>query len=46
MLAGMDRDQPEPQLRDSSVTDTDELLADVGYSAPEVAALRQKGTVA
>ena len=30
VLAGMERDQPEPQLRNSSVTDTDELLADVG----------------
>ncbi len=34
MLAGMERDQvPEPQLRSSSVTDTDELLADAGYDA-------------
>ena len=43
VLAGMDRDQPEPQLRDSSVTDTDELLAAAGYDAPELAALREKG---
>ena len=45
VLAGMERDQPEPQLRDSSVTDTDQLLADVGYSAPELADLRRKGTI-
>jgi alpha-methylacyl-CoA racemase len=46
VLAGMERDQPEPQLRDSSVTDTDELLGDAGYNAAQLAALREKGTIA
>jgi alpha-methylacyl-CoA racemase len=46
VLAGMERNQPEPQLRDSSVTDTDELLGAAGYSAAELAELRQKGTIA
>ena len=33
VLAGMERDQVPEELRSSSVTDTDELLADAGYTA-------------
>jgi crotonobetainyl-CoA:carnitine CoA-transferase CaiB-like acyl-CoA transferase len=43
--AGMDRDQP-PGRADASVTDTDELLGEVGYSAAEIAALREEGVAA
>jgi alpha-methylacyl-CoA racemase len=46
MFAGMDRDQPGPVVRDASVTDTDALLGEVGYSAAEIAALREQGAAA
>jgi alpha-methylacyl-CoA racemase len=46
VLAGMDRDQPGPVVRDAAVTDTDALLQEVGYSAAEIAALREQGVAA
>ena len=46
VLAGMDRDQPGPVVRDATVTDTDALLGEVGYSAAEIAALREEGVAA
>jgi crotonobetainyl-CoA:carnitine CoA-transferase CaiB-like acyl-CoA transferase len=46
MFAGMDRNQPGPVVRDASVTDTDALLGEVGYSAAEIAALREQGAAA
>jgi alpha-methylacyl-CoA racemase len=46
VLAGMDRDQPGPAVRAATVTDTDALLREVGYSAAEIAALREKGIAA
>ena len=46
VLAGMDRDQPGPVVRDATVTDTDALLGEVGYSAAEIVALREKGVAA
>jgi alpha-methylacyl-CoA racemase len=46
IFAGMDRDQPGPTVRDATVTDTDTLLREVGYSADEIAALREEGVAA
>ena len=46
VLAGMDRAQPEPVVRDATVTDTDSLLREVGYSASEIATLREEGVAA
>jgi alpha-methylacyl-CoA racemase len=46
VLAGMDRAQPGPIVRAATVTDTDALLGEVGYSAAEIAALRQDGVAA
>ena len=46
VLAGMDRAQPGPTVRDATVTDTDALLGEVGYSAAEIAALREEGVAA
>src|SRR3954447_4575348 len=46
VFAGMDRDQPGPVVRDATVTDTDALLEEVGYSAAEIAALRDEGVAA
>jgi alpha-methylacyl-CoA racemase len=46
VLAGMDRDQPGPVVRDPTVTDTDALLGEVGYSAAEIVALREEGVAA
>jgi len=46
VLAGMDRRQPGPVVRAATVTDTDALLAEVGYSAAEIAALRDEGVAA
>ena len=46
VLAGMDRGQPAPVVRDSSITDTDELLLAVGFDRVTVAALREEGVVA
>jgi alpha-methylacyl-CoA racemase len=46
VLAGMDRAQPAPVVRDASITDTDELLGAVGFDAATVTALRAEGVVA
>ncbi len=46
VLAGMDRAQPGPVVRDATITDTDALLEEVGYSAAEIAALREQGVAA
>ena len=46
VLAGMDREQPGPVVRDATITDTDALLGEVGYSAAEIAALREQGAAA
>jgi len=46
VLAGMDRGQPTPVVRDATVTDTDELLAAAGLDPHTVAALRAEGVVA
>ena len=42
----MDRAQPGPIVRDPTITDTDALLHEVGYSAAEIAALRDEGVAA
>ncbi|MGO9877642.1 MAG: CaiB/BaiF CoA transferase family protein [Acidimicrobiia bacterium] len=46
ILAGMEREQPSPTVRDATVTDTDALLAEFGYSAGEIAVLREEGAAA
>jgi alpha-methylacyl-CoA racemase len=46
VLAGMDREQPAPELRDVDITDTDALLEKAGYSSNEVGDLRERGVVA
>jgi alpha-methylacyl-CoA racemase len=46
VLAGMDRAQPGATVRDATTTDTDALLREVGYSATEIAALREEGAAA
>jgi alpha-methylacyl-CoA racemase len=46
VFAGMDREQPGPVVRDATVTDTDALLQEVGYSVAEIAALREDGVAA
>ncbi len=46
VLAGMDRNQPGPVVRAGTATDTDALLAEVGYTAGEIAALREEGVAA
>ena len=46
VFAGMDRAQPGPVVRDATITDTDALLREVGYSAAEIAALRDEGVAA
>jgi len=46
ILAGMEREQPSPTVRDATVTDTDALLAEFGYSAAEIAVLRKEGAAA
>ena len=46
VLAGMDRDQAMPVVRDPLSTDTDALLGAAGYDAAALAALREQGTVA
>ncbi|MCU1371910.1 MAG: carnitine dehydratase [Ilumatobacteraceae bacterium] len=46
VLAGMDHDQAAPVVRDSTLTDTDALLAAAGYDADAIAALRAEGAVA
>jgi alpha-methylacyl-CoA racemase len=45
-LAGMERDQPEPQTRDAAATDTDELLAAAGFTTEDITTLRDEGVVA
>ena len=46
VLAGQDREQPTPQIRDAGITDTTTLLADVGYSDEEIEALIDQGVAA
>ena len=46
VLAGMDRGQAGPVVRDPALTDTDALLREAGYSAAEIAALREEGVAA
>jgi alpha-methylacyl-CoA racemase len=46
VLAGMDHGQHAPVVRDGAITDTDDLLAAVGYDADAIAALRAEGAVA
>ena len=46
VLAGMDRAQTAPAVRDATVTDTDALLREVGFSDAEIAALREEGVAA
>jgi crotonobetainyl-CoA:carnitine CoA-transferase CaiB-like acyl-CoA transferase len=46
VFAGMQRDQPGPTLRDATITDTDALLGEAGYTAAEIAVLREKGVAA
>lgn len=46
VLAGMDHGQHAPVVRDGAITDTDDLLAAVGYDAHAIAALRAEGAVA
>jgi alpha-methylacyl-CoA racemase len=46
VLAGMDRAQPAPEARDATVTDTEALLGEAGFSAAEIAALRDEGVAA
>ncbi len=42
-LAGADREQPAPVVRDPGFDDTETVLADAGFSAEEIAALRGEG---
>ena len=46
VLAGMNRAQRDPQARDATVTDTEALLGEAGYSAAEIAAMREEGVAA
>jgi hypothetical protein len=46
VLAGSARPEGSYRVPDASVTDTDELLTDVGMSDTEVARLRKSGVVA
>ena len=46
VFAGMDRAQPDPEARDATVTDTEALLGEAGYSAAEIAAMREEGVAA
>lgn len=46
VLAGMDHGQAAPVVRDATATDTDALLAEAGYDAETIAALRAEGAVA
>jgi alpha-methylacyl-CoA racemase len=45
-LAGADRTQPGPAVRPPDFTDTDAVLREVGYSAAEIAAMREEGVAA
>jgi crotonobetainyl-CoA:carnitine CoA-transferase CaiB-like acyl-CoA transferase len=42
----MNRAQHDPQARDATVTDTEALLGEAGYSAAEIAAMREEGVAA
>jgi alpha-methylacyl-CoA racemase len=46
VFAGMQRPDEPYAARDATITDTDALLADAGYSADEIAKLRDAGVVA
>ena len=46
VLAGMDRDQAAPIVRDPGATDTDAILASAGYDAAAIEAMRAEGAVA
>jgi alpha-methylacyl-CoA racemase len=46
VLAGMDRDQRAPVVRDTTVTDTDALLEAVGLERDAIAELRAEGAIA
>jgi alpha-methylacyl-CoA racemase len=46
VFAGMDRRQAGPLVRDATVTDTDALLQEAGYTAAEIASLRAEGVAA
>jgi len=46
VLAGTDRDRTEFEVRDATITDTDELLAGAGLSPAAITALRDEGVVA
>jgi alpha-methylacyl-CoA racemase len=46
VLAGMMRAQLGPQVRDAAITDTDARLGEAGYTAAEIAELREEGVVA
>lgn len=45
-LAGMERAQQSPTVREASTTDTDALLRAVGYTPEEIATLREEGAAA
>jgi alpha-methylacyl-CoA racemase len=46
VLAGMNRDQPAPVVRDASITDTDALLLAAGFTEATLRALHAEGVVA
>jgi alpha-methylacyl-CoA racemase len=46
LLAGTDASRRTFTVRDATVTDTDELLRDAGYTDAAIAALREEGVVA
>jgi alpha-methylacyl-CoA racemase len=46
LFAGMEREQPTPEIRDPARTDTRDLLAAAGYSVTEIEELTAKGAVA
>jgi len=46
LLAGMGRDQELPVVRDPTVTDTDAVLGAAGFSANDLARLREEGAIA
>lgn len=46
LLAGADRSQPGPQVREPAFTDTDAVLRDAGFADDEIATLRDAGAVA
>lgn len=46
VLAGQAKDQAAPIVRDATVTDTDAILAEAGYTPDAIAGLRAEGAVA